>query len=104
MSETKSMKLEAMVLHANKAFYRAFSAGDPLAMSEVWAKRAPVTCLHPASPVLVGRELVIESWKRILREAPAFELRCDQPVVNVMGEVAIVTCYEGNGKQPAHLA
>jgi hypothetical protein len=104
MPETKPVKIEAMVLAANKSFYRAFSAGDPVAMGEIWAKHAPVTCLHPASPVLVGRELVVESWKRILRETPSFELRCDQPVVNVMGEFAIVTCYEANGQQPAHLA
>jgi hypothetical protein len=40
----------------------------------------------------------------ILRDAPSLPMRCDGVVVNRLGEVAIVTCYEGNGEYPAHLA
>jgi ketosteroid isomerase-like protein len=98
------MKIEAAVLQSNATFYQAFSSGDYAAMNELWAERAPVTCLHPAAPALVGRKLVLESWRQILREAPPFELRCDQPVVHVVGDAAIVTCYEGDGQHPAHLA
>jgi len=95
---------EAAILLANAAFYRAFSQGDHAAMSELWARRAPVTCFHPLAPVLIGRRAVLASWLEILRESPPFELRCDHPVVHVFDGVAVVTCYEGNGDHPAHLA
>jgi ketosteroid isomerase-like protein len=98
------MKTEAAVLQSNAIFYKAFTKGDYAVMSELWAERAPVSCFHPGAPALVGRKLVLESWRQILRQPPPFELWCDQPVVQVVGDTAIVTCYEGNGKHPAHLA
>ncbi len=96
---------ESEILEANATFYRAFSHGDFAAMTELWAEHVPVTCIHPVSAVLVGRRAVLESWRAILRERPPFELRCVRPVVHDLGaEVVIVTCYEGNGNHPAHLA
>jgi ketosteroid isomerase-like protein len=47
---------------------------------------------------------VLDSWKQILGGSPAFELRCDQPLAHVVGDTAIVTCYEGSDDDPAHLA
>jgi ketosteroid isomerase-like protein len=97
-------KAEAAILHANAAFYRAFRQGNHAAMSALWAARAPVSCFHPTAAALFGRDAVLESWKQILR-GPSFDIRCDTPVVHVAGEeAAIVTCYEGNGENPAHLA
>jgi ketosteroid isomerase-like protein len=96
--------LETAVLQANAAFYRAFSRGDFAAMGELWARRAPVACLHPGSLAIFGRDAVLESWKRILREPMPFEMRCDRPTVLFFGNAAVVTCYEGNGSRPAHLA
>ncbi len=95
---------EAAVLSANATFYRAFSEGDYAAMSDLWARRAPVACFHPGSPALVGRPAVLESWRQILGGSPGFALRCDQPVAHVVGDAAIVTCYEGSDDDPAHLA
>jgi hypothetical protein len=93
------------VLQANATFYRAFSNGDFAVMNELWARRIPVTCLHPGSPVLVGRGQVLASWRDILRQPPPFPLRCDRPVVTrIVDDVAIISCYEGNGDRPAHLA
>lgn len=66
--------------------------------------RAPVACFHPGSPALVGRPAVLESWRQILGGCPGFALRCDQPVAHVVGDAAIVTCYEGSDDDPAHLA
>jgi ketosteroid isomerase-like protein len=31
-------------------------------------------------------------------------MRCDHARAQLFGELAIVTCYEGNGEHPAHLA
>jgi hypothetical protein len=104
MSEPNRREIEGAILRANAAFYRAFSLGAYAKMEELWARLAPVACFHPASPALTGRESVLESWREILREPPPLEMRCDRPMVHVLGEAAIVTCYEGNGTHPAHLA
>jgi hypothetical protein len=95
---------EAAVLAANATFYRAFTEGDYAVMSELWARRVPVACLHPTAQTLVGRSLVLDSWRQVLGGTSRFELRCDEPVVHDFGEAAIVTCYEGTDDDPAHLA
>jgi ketosteroid isomerase-like protein len=104
MSGTIQTRSEAAVLQANASFYRAFTKGDFAAMNALWAEGAPVVCLHPMSPALLGRKLVLDSWKDILRTQPPIDLRCDRPVVHMLADAAIVTCYEGNGGRPAHLA
>jgi hypothetical protein len=104
MSESSRKAVEAEILRANAAFYRAFSRGDYPAMAELWARQAPVACIHPGSPVLTGRQAVLESWREILGNPPPFEMRCESPTVHRLGEAAVVTCYEANGKHPAHLA
>ena len=92
------------MLLANASFYRAFSEGDAQAMVELWAKRAPVACLHPGAELLLGRDAVLGAWRQILRGDQGFELRCDSPTVRVFGETALVQCYEATDDQPAHLA
>lgn len=104
MVEPNRSEAEAAILQANAAFYRAFSQGSYAAMADLWARGAPVACVHPASAVITGRTSVLESWREILREPPPQEMRCDRPVVHLLGEAALVTCYEGNGKHPAHLS
>jgi hypothetical protein len=104
MAESTHVTTQAEVLDANATFYRAFSDGDYAAMSELWAQRAPVTCIHPAARTLIGRSAVLETWRQILGGPSRLELRCDQPVVRVNGETAIVICYEGADEEPAHLA
>src|SRR5580700_9969179 len=95
---------EAAIVRANASFYRAFTLGSYEAMADLWARSAPVACVHPGSPALSGRESVLESWRMILREPPTLGMRCDRAVVHLLGETAVVTCYEGNGDHPAHLA
>jgi ketosteroid isomerase-like protein len=91
------------VLRANADFYRAFSAGDYGAMTRLWAERHSLACLHPGAPALIGREPVLESWRQILGEPLPFTMRCDHARAELIGSLAIVTCYEGNDDQPAHL-
>ena len=104
MAESTHATTQAEVLDANATFYRAFSNGDYVAMSELWAERAPVTCFHPATRALIGRAAVLETWRQILGGPSHLKLRCDQPVVRVTGETAVVICYEGTDDEPAHLA
>ncbi|HYQ15619.1 MAG TPA: nuclear transport factor 2 family protein [Polyangiaceae bacterium] len=104
MIGTEQAKVESAVLLANASFYRAFSEGDAKAMGELWAKRAPVACLHPGAELISGRAAVMSGWRQILRGEQSFELRCDSPTVRVFGELALVQCYEATDDQSAHLA
>ena len=54
------------VLAANLEFYRAFTTRDVAAMEALWARQAPVACVHPGWPVLADRDAVLESWRGIL--------------------------------------
>jgi ketosteroid isomerase-like protein len=103
-TESTHEAAKAAVLGANAVFYQAFTNGDYAAMSELWAERAPISCLHPGARPLIGRSAVLDGWKKILGGSSRFELCCRQPVVHVTGEAAIVTCYEASDDQPAHLA
>ena len=95
---------EVAVLEANTEFYRAFSAGDVAAMSQLWAEQAPVACVHPGNNVIVGRSGVLASWRQILPQVAGVAMSGRAPRVHLLGDVAFVTCLEANGKQPAHLA
>ncbi|TMB00535.1 MAG: DUF4440 domain-containing protein, partial [Deltaproteobacteria bacterium] len=85
---------EDEVLAANAAFYSAFAASDARAMDAVWARRAPVACVHPGWEALVGRDRVMESWRRILRGGGASPISCGNAVAHLLGEAAFVTCLE----------
>ncbi|HYS08327.1 MAG TPA: nuclear transport factor 2 family protein [Myxococcales bacterium] len=86
---------EREVLEANSAFYAAFARGDAEAMDALWAREAPVACLHPGWELLQGREAVVESWRRILLGggAPA-GIRCESASAHVQGDWAWVVCAE----------
>jgi ketosteroid isomerase-like protein len=95
---------ENEVLAANARFYRAFSEGDLASMNALWAEHAPVACLHPGQPLLLGRDAVLRSWRDILEHQPGFELSTQEPSVQLFGDTAIVYCYEAASDQPARLA
>jgi ketosteroid isomerase-like protein len=104
MSSLKPQSDEAAVLRANANFYRAFSIGDFAAMSQLWAQHAEVTCLHPGATLLRGRADVLSAWRQLISEPAPLEMRCERPTVQLYETTAVVTCYEGNSDQPAHLA
>jgi len=85
---------ETEVLARNAAFYDAFNARDAEAMDGLWAERAPVVCLHPGSVALHGRSSVIRSWRAILASAGAPRVQIEGPRVVMLGEAAMVLCYE----------
>jgi ketosteroid isomerase-like protein len=97
-------EVTASVLEANAAFYRAFTRGDMSAMRELWAERAQIFCFHPGGTLLRGQVEVLGAWEQILAAPPPLDMRCHDAQVQLHGEVAIVTCYEGNGAQAPHLA
>ncbi len=87
------MSDDADVLAANAAFYDAFRGDDIAAMDALWSRRAPVACIHPGWPALVGRARVLASWRDIFAAgAPA--IQCAAAQAHVLGDVAFVTCSE----------
>jgi len=104
MADRERARVEAAVLEANNEFYRAFSRGDYTAMSDLWAKVAPVACLHPGGRLLAGRQAVLSSFRELLAAAPAWKMVSRDASVHLFTEAAFVTCLEANGDQPAHLA
>lgn len=88
------MNQDAEILFANEAFYLAFATRDVVAMDALWAREAPVTCVHPGWEALRGRDAVMESWGNILGRASAPDLRCRDPRVANYGPLAQVLCFE----------
>jgi ketosteroid isomerase-like protein len=82
------------VLFANEAFYQAFASRDVALMDELWAREAPVACLHPGWPPLYERAAIIESWRRILENEQSPAIECVAPRAFVDGAAAFVICYE----------
>lgn len=88
------MSEDAAVLFANEAFYLAFDNRDVQAMGNLWAQRAPVTCIHPGWRALSGRDDVMERWEAILNSPHAPKITCHSASACVHGKVAYVICYE----------
>jgi ketosteroid isomerase-like protein len=84
---------EEQVLAANAEFYRAFSVRDADAMDAMWARSAPVACIHPGWQSLNGRDAVMASWRGIFA-GPAPTITCSEPLVHLLGPVAFVICLE----------
>ena len=82
------------VLAANLEFYRAFAARDLTAMDALWARHAPVGCIHPGWPALADRDAIIESWRGILSNPEAPRIVCYDERVFVYGDTALVICEE----------
>ena len=89
----------AELLAANAAFYAAFNAGDEAGMGRLWAHGDGVACLHPGWPVLVGRDTVLESWRRIFTAGATPTVTCREPRAWPSAEGGMVICYEQVGGQ-----
>jgi hypothetical protein len=85
---------EQEALVANEAFYRALGNSDMGAMENVWARLAPVTCLHPGWTLLNGRDDVLESWRTILSNPNQPRIVGGGASVTVFGDAAVVLCRE----------
>jgi ketosteroid isomerase-like protein len=95
--------VERAVLSANEAFYEAFRGRSVVGMQRLWAQRAPVACMHPGMPVIVGRDEVLRSWQGILGHPQAPILQCSNARAHVLGTSAFVTCLEASENDPPRL-
>ena len=82
------------VAEANRAFYDAHEARDLAAMQAVWEHSDRAVCTHPGWPILRGWHEVEESWRRILGGPGRNQFIITNDVVEVVGDVAWVTCDE----------
>ena len=82
------------VLAANLEFYRAFAARDLAAMDALWARTAPVACLHPGWTALTDRDTIMASWKAILTNPDAPSIACVDERALLYGDSALVLCEE----------
>lgn len=92
-----ALQLEEME-YANEAFYLAFEGKDYAAMAHLWSATREIVCLHPGWPALVGRDVVMESWRRILSnpeqgQVSVYGARCEV----LAADVGVVVCYETAG-------
>lgn len=85
---------EAGILAANSAFYSAFADGDFAAMDTLWARKAPIACIHPGWPPMQGREKVISAWRGILQNPPLPAIRPLREHVMMLGDVGVVIGLE----------
>jgi len=88
MSEFKITPNHATADAAEAAFYAAFVDCDIQAMKAVWAD-AEVICVHPGSSVLIGREVVMQSWSHILTNAEPPNLNIEVLSRTVCNELAV---------------
>jgi SnoaL-like domain len=82
------------VLAANLEFYRAFAARDLVAMDALWARAAPVACVHPGWAALTERTAVMASWEAILTNPNAPRIAYFDERVFLYGDAALVLCEE----------
>jgi hypothetical protein len=88
------MTEEDAALSANLEFYRAFTTRNFAAMEGLWARKVPVSCIHPGWAPLRDRGAVMQSWHDILSNADAPGIMCHDEAVAVYGDIAVVTCEE----------
>lgn len=92
------MSESAAVLFVNEAFYAAFRDRDMETMDDLWARAAPVACVHPGWQALNDREEIMESWAGILGNPGSPQVICRNAEAFVLGEAAFVVCYEVIGE------
>src|ERR1700687_1389270 len=79
---------------ANAAFYRALEELDLGAMDRIWLHEGWVRCIHPGWDLLVGWELVRQSWEQIFSGTRWIRVTPTSVDVQVLGEVGLVGCAE----------
>lgn len=85
------------LLAANRRFYEAFAGADLAAMDDVWARKVPVTCVHPGWTPLLEREEIMLSWHAILAGAAPREIRYGAAEAFPGEEMGYVVCEETIG-------
>lgn len=79
-TKARLVNLYETVEQVELGFYKAFGLGDFVLMESLYADYG-VSCTHPNSPTIVGRQNVIDYWKFILKDIP--QIRIDVEALNI---------------------
>ena len=82
------------LLAANADYYRAFASGDFAAMSRIWADDDGVSCIHPGWPALLGRDVILDSYRGILHSSNRVRIAFRDDTAIVAGDEGRVLCVE----------
>ena len=85
---------EVAVLEANRGFYDAFEQRDLDAMSDIWEHSDRVACVHPGWAILRGWASVSASWFALFDGPQRLQFIVTDERVEVVGDLAWVTCNE----------
>ncbi len=81
-------------LFANEAFYLAFTSKDIDAMDALWARNAPLVCVHPGWRLLSRRTEIMDSWRSILGNPRQPGMDFHDATTHLHTAMVLVTCYE----------
>jgi ketosteroid isomerase-like protein len=79
---------------ANARFYRALEGLDLEAMDRLWAHEGWVRCVHPGWDILVGWDVIRQSWEQIFSNTRWLRVTPTTVEAEVIGEVGLVVCSE----------
>jgi len=79
---------------ANAAFYRAVEELNLAAMDKLWLHESWVRCIHPGWDLLVGWDVVRQSWEQIFSGTRWIRVTPTSVDVQVLGQVGMVGCAE----------
>lgn len=79
---------------ANARFYRALEGLDLETMDRLWAHEGWVRCVHPGWDILVGWEMVRQSYEQIFANTRWLRVTPTTIEATVIGDVGVVVCSE----------
>lgn len=87
----KYICLYESVEQVEAAFYKAFGTGDFALMESLYADHG-VSCTHPNSPTITGREKVLKNWEFVLEGIP-----------KTIIDTELLSSFKGQGVEVRHI-
>jgi ketosteroid isomerase-like protein len=95
MEETAGLPpTETALREANARFYRALESLDIGAMDGLWLHAPWARCVHPGWDVLVGFDLIRQSWQQIFANTGWIRVTPTGVELLAFGELGLVSCSE----------
>ncbi len=79
---------------ANEAFYAAFESLDLERMTQLWAQKTTITCVHPGWDLLIGHDAVMQSFRGIFEGTHEMRFRVEVGAITAGTDLGWVLCRE----------
>jgi hypothetical protein len=79
---------------SNAAFYRAVEELNVSDMERLWLHESWVRCIHPGWDLLVGWEVIRQSWEQIFSGTTWIRVTPTTVDIQLLGDVGMVGCAE----------